>query len=283
MRFPISAFIITKNEEARLPAAIAALRGWVDEVVVVDSGSNDATVEIARALGAKVLHRDWTGYGPQKRFAEQACRNDWVLNVDADEVVTPELADEIRALFLRSAPSAAAYRIKILTVYPGDARPRPLANDYNVVRLYHRSIGSYRPHPVFDRVIVDAVEPKQLTAPIFHYPFLSFEHVIEKNNRFSSFRSSNSKEASSTVLALRLLVEFPVNFVKCYLFRRHFTGGWKGFYFSICHAFMRTSRIAKMLETDCASKGAGFSPSRLDGPGRCDRRPPWRWSGRLSD
>jgi glycosyltransferase involved in cell wall biosynthesis len=246
---PISAFIITKNEEVRLPATIAALRPWVDEILVVDSGSTDRTIDIARHFGATVLHRAWTGYGPQKRFAERRCRNDWVLNVDADEVVTPELAEEIRGLFARGGgPTPGAYKAKILTVYPGDERPRPLANDYNVVRLYHRAVGSFRDHPVHDRVVLRDTAPIQLRAPIFHHPYISFEHVIEKNNRFSSFGAAESKPRSMSALTLRLAFEFPLNFIKYYVFRLHFTGGWKGFYFALCHAFMRTSRVAKMLE-----------------------------------
>jgi glycosyltransferase involved in cell wall biosynthesis len=247
---PISAFIITRNEEARLPAALAALTDWIGEIIVVDSGSTDRTVDIAKAAGATVLHRKWTGYGPQKRFAEQHCRNEWVLNIDADEVITTSLAREIKGLFSAAKPpEPSAFKVRILTVYPGDAEPRPFANDYNVVRLYHRSAGQFRDHPVYDRVVLkNGTAPGQLEAPIFHHCYISFEHVIEKSNTFSSFRSAHSKPRSPTLLTIRLLTEFPVNFLKSYIFRRHCTGGWKGFYFSLCHAFMRTSRIAKMLE-----------------------------------
>jgi glycosyltransferase involved in cell wall biosynthesis len=246
---PISAFIIVKNEEKRLPRAIAALRPWVDEIVVVDSGSSDRTVDVARAMGAKVTFNAWRGYGPQKGFAERLCRNDWVLNVDADEIVTPELAAEIRAIFApRRAIAPGAYRTNILTVYPGDLRPRPWPKDYNEVRLYHRSVGAYREHAVFDRVVLRNTEPRQLRQPIFHHSYLSFSHLVEKNNYFSSFCALNSRSRSSAFLKLRLTTEFPLQFLKSYIGRRHISGGWKGFYFALCHAFMRTTRIAKMLE-----------------------------------
>jgi glycosyltransferase involved in cell wall biosynthesis len=246
---PISAFIIVKNEEKRLPRTISALKPWVDEIIVVDSGSSDRTMELARSLGAKVSYNEWKGYGSQKGFAERLCRNMWVLNIDADEVVTPELAAEIQTLFPGGrAPDPAAYRLRILTVYPGEDKPRPWANDYNEVRLYHRSAGAYREHPVYDRVILGNMEPRQLRQPIFHYSYLSFSHIIEKNNHFSSFRSQNSQRRSAAYLKFRLAIEFPLNFLKCYFGRRHIFGGWKGFYFALCHAFMRTTRIAKMLE-----------------------------------
>jgi glycosyltransferase involved in cell wall biosynthesis len=246
---PVSAFIIVKNEEKRLPRTIAALKPWVDEIIVVDSGSTDRTVEFARALGATVSYNEWRGYGSQKGFAERLCRNGWVLNVDADEVVTPELAAEIQAMFAGGrAPEPGAYRLRILTVYPGDVSPRPWAKDYNEVRLYHRLIGAYREHPVHDRVILRDAVPRQLRQPMLHHSYLSFSHIIEKNNHFSSFRAQNSQAHSSSYLKFRLAIEFPLNFLKCYFGRRHIAGGWKGFYFALCHAFMRTTRIAKMLE-----------------------------------
>jgi glycosyltransferase involved in cell wall biosynthesis len=246
---PVSAFIIVKNEERHLSRTISALKPWVDEIIVVDSGSTDGTMELARSLGAKASYHEWQGYGSQKGFAERLCRNGWVLNVDADEVVTPALAAEMQELFAEGrTPEPGAYRLRILTVYPGDARPRAWARDYNEVRLYHRSIGAYREHPAHDRVILRNTVPKQLRQPIFHHSFLSFSHIIEKNNRYSSFRAQDSKTRSSSYLKFRLAIEFPLNFLKCYLGRRHILGGWKGFYFALCHAFMRTTRIAKMLE-----------------------------------
>ncbi|MGB0086008.1 MAG: glycosyltransferase family 2 protein [Rhodomicrobiaceae bacterium] len=249
MQVPISAFIITKNEEARLARTIAALRPWVNEVVVVDCGSTDRTVDLARSMGARVLHRDWRGYGQQKRFAEKQCRNDWVLNVDADEVVTPALADEICSLFRDGkALEPTAFKLRILNVYPGEETPRLFADDYNVVRLYHKSIGFYRDHPVFDRVVLKGTTPTQLAQPIFHYSYISLAHIIEKNNRFSSFRTERLPLRSRSYLLARLWFEFPVSFLKSYVLRRHFTGGWKGFYFSLCYAFLRATLIAKMLE-----------------------------------
>ncbi len=263
MQVPVSAFIIARNEEARLPRTIAALLPWVSEIIVVDAGSTDRTADLARALGARVFERHWAGYGNQKRFAEQQCRNDWVLNVDADEVVTPELAGEICALFRGATPKPAAYKLRILNVYPGEERPRLFASDYNVVRLYHRSIGYYRDHPIYDRVVLRGGTLKQLAKPVFHYCYLSISHIIEKNNRFSSFRTENLPLRSRSYLATRLCFEFPVSFLKSYLLRRHITGGWKGFYFAICYAFLRVTLVAKMLERVSDQKAAKSAPPIL--------------------
>jgi glycosyltransferase involved in cell wall biosynthesis len=246
-KLALSVFIITKNEEQRLPRTLDALTGWVGEIVVVDCGSTDRTLEIAKDYGARIVHREFDGYGPQKRFAEQLCAYDWVLNLDADEVVTPTLKREIIELFPHSEPAPAAYRVKILTVYPGRDRPRPLASDYNVVRLYHRKAGSYRDHAVFDRVIT-RVPARQLRAPIHHFSHVSFRHAIEKLNTFSDFRAETTGHRSGAGLVARLAIEFPLSFAKFYLIRRHCFGGWRGLYFAMAQAFMRTTRIAKMLE-----------------------------------
>ena len=239
----VSVFLITRNEEARLPRTLAAL-GWADQVVVVDSGSTDRTVEIARAAGAEVHHRDWEGYGPQKVHAEGLCRNDWVLNVDADEVVTPALAAELQQL---AAGEPGAWRVRILNVYPGDEAPRPFANDYNVVRFYHRSVAGYRDHPLFDRVEVRG-ETRQARAPIHHFALTSIAHFVDKENRYSSFAAEQAAPRARWKLLLRLPFEMPIAFVKFYVFRRHVTGGWKGFVFALSAAFARTLRVAKMLE-----------------------------------
>ncbi|MEM8793769.1 MAG: glycosyltransferase family 2 protein [Pseudomonadota bacterium] len=244
---PISAFIITRDEEQRLPRTLEAL-SWVDEIVVVDSGSTDRTVEIAEAAGARVLHRDWTGYGPQKVFAEAACRHDWVLNVDADEVVTPALAREISGLFASGLPSPGGWRMPILTVYPGAEGPRPFAADFNELRLYHRSIAGYRDHPVYDRVETAAgAQVSQLMQPVWHFTVLGWAEFVEKENRHSSFLASNQTHRRSG-LGARIFVEMPWTFLKFYLLRRHITGGWRGFFFALTAAYARTLRIAKMLE-----------------------------------
>ena len=245
---PISAMIVTKNEEARLPRTLAAL-SWVDEILVVDSGSTDRTVAIAEAAGARVLHREWTGFGPQKVFAEQACRHDWVLNVDADEVVAPELAREIQALFTGGGPAPAVWRLRILTVYPGAPGPRPLANDFNEIRFYHRAVAGYRDHPVHDRVEVRGRAPtRRFRAPVWHYTVLGWAEFVEKENRHSSFLAAHQTGRRKSVLTLRVFAEMPVAFFKYYILRRHITGGWRGFFFALSAAYARTLRIAKMLE-----------------------------------
>src|SRR3712207_4928412 len=96
---PLSVFIIARNEADRIGATIRAVRDLTDDLVVIDSGSTDGTQAVAEELGARVIFNAWPGYGPQKRFGEEQCRHDWILNLDADEELSPALREEIRSLF----------------------------------------------------------------------------------------------------------------------------------------------------------------------------------------
>lgn len=254
---PLSIFLIARDEAVRLPMVLNAVRGLSDDVVVVDCGSTDDTVEIGRTHGARVVHRDWTGYGAQKRHGEEQCHHDWLLNLDADEEVTFALAAEIRALFASGSPAPGAYRVRILNLYPGDTRPRPFANDYNVVRLYHRSVGRYRDDPVHDRVVLqDGAHVYQLASPIHHHSITSWFHMVDKANRFTSHELGKLASKPRWVLKLRLVGEMPLQFLRNYLVRGHWLGGWKGFVFALNTAFLRTLRIAKALEQQEQSRQA---------------------------
>src|SRR2546430_15878071 len=127
MRLPLSVYIIALNEVDRIGSTINAVIDWADEVIVVDSGSSDGTAEFARSLGARVVQHPWKGFGRQRRFSESLCNNDWVLGIDADECVTPQLKNEITALFHSGGPKLVAYGMPILIVYPGKSKPRRFA------------------------------------------------------------------------------------------------------------------------------------------------------------
>jgi glycosyltransferase involved in cell wall biosynthesis len=119
---PLSIFIITLNETDRLEAAIAAVRHLSDDIVVVDSGSSDGTQALAESLGARVVFNAWPGYGLQKQFGEDQCRHDWMLNIDADEVVNAQMAQAIATTLARSDLTPGAYTTKIVEMFPGETK-----------------------------------------------------------------------------------------------------------------------------------------------------------------
>jgi glycosyltransferase involved in cell wall biosynthesis len=242
-------FIIAKNEADRLPRVIRAVRGISDDVLVVDSGSRDGTQALARAEGARVIEREWPGYGPQKRFAEGACQHNWVLNIDADEYVPPELAQEIATLFQAGEPAAEAYEIRIAEIFPGETAPHPLAYALAPVRLYRRDRGTYSLSPVHDRVdLQPGTRIGRLSGTIHHFSVRSIGDQIGKLNAYSDQQVADLASRGKSVSTLRVFVEFPAAFLKAYFGRRHFARGVYGFITAMNFAFFRWLRVAKDYE-----------------------------------
>jgi glycosyltransferase involved in cell wall biosynthesis len=248
-KLPVSVFIIAKDEADRIPQTIESVRGWVDEVIVVDSGSTDDTVAVAEALGARVEFNEWKGYGPQKVRGELLCRNDWLLNLDADEAITPALRDEIAALFVAGAPPAPLYRIKVTTVYPHHRKPRFLAEYKNIVRLYDRRVARFPDHPTWDAIVPPAgAAVGQLRAPCLHFTWRSVGHYMDKINSYSSMQAEHQPLKPFWFLIVQLVFGPPLDFLKAYLWRRHFTGGSFGFIVSGMFVISRFLKTAKMIE-----------------------------------
>jgi glycosyltransferase involved in cell wall biosynthesis len=254
---PVSVFIITKNEGDRLGRTLQAITCLADEVIVVDSGSTDNTVAIAEAAGARVIvNAPFPGYGPQKRFAEEACRNDWVLNIDADEVVLPALRDEITRLFSGGHDLADAYAIRIIDMLPGESAPPPLAYSVSPVRLYRLSKGRYRNSPVHDRVVLEAgARVGRLKTPILHYSTTSLGDQMEKLQRYTTLQANEILASGRVPSRLRIITEFPLSFLKSYIGRRYALRGLYGYLVAINHAYYRTLRLAKVYEATLRAKG----------------------------
>ncbi|ESQ89585.1 glycosyl transferase [Asticcacaulis sp. AC460] len=241
----LSCCIIARNEGDRIGDVIRAVSGLVDEVVVIDSGSTDNTIVVAEALGARVVHHDWPGYGPQKRYSEDCAAYDWILNLDADEVVTPELYSEIKAL-MSAGPTLNAYRFRIMNVYPGWNAPRLWADFHNYVRLYDRRVVRFRESPVHDTVDTRDEPVGQLTGTVTHFSSRSFEHIRQKFESYNTLQAKVLKKPSWQLWA-RLPLEYPLGFLRYYVFRRHFTGGVDGLRVSHIAAEARFKRILKFL------------------------------------
>jgi glycosyltransferase involved in cell wall biosynthesis len=245
---PLSVYIIARNEADRIARAIESVRRISDDIVVIEDGhSTDHTVEVARAAGARVMINPWPGFGAQKYFAEEQCKHDWVLCLDADEVVTPDLAQEIGAAI--SHPCADFYELTMLDVYPGAARPRLWAKGIAAVRLFRKSVGRTNQSPIHDRVdIPQGAKIGRLSAPCWHYSIRSLAHLIAKYDAYTTTQAQTIKDRNCAMLTLRLFTEYPMAFLHYYIFDRHFTGGLYGLSLSRVLANARLQRIIKLWE-----------------------------------
>lgn len=254
-RPPLSAYIRTRNEARMIGEVVRAALAVADEVVVVDCGSSDDTVNLAEKAGARVIHHQWLGNGHQKRIAEEACRHDWLLDLDADEIVAPALAAEIAALFAGGAPPSPVYRTPMAFAPPIGG---PWLGFGGVIRhkLYDRRRVRAPAHAAWDQFeIPPGVEVGRLKAPILHHAFTGAEHLMGKLNRNSSVRARELAPKSMPLLVLRIVFGLPFYFLKRYLLDGLFRGGVYGFSFAMMSGFGRWLRDVKMYERRRRERG----------------------------
>lgn len=244
----VSCTIIAKNEADRIGRCIESVRGIAREVVVIDSGSTDDTVALAERLGAVCRFNPWTGYGQQKRFAEDAAAHDWVLNLDADEWLPEPVRAELIDLLSRPIPPEIhGFAFTIKHVYPERERPRPLADYHTYVRLYDKTRCRFPESSVFDEIKLAPPHRGRIRAPIYHQSIRSLGHLIEKNAAYFRMQAREISKPRLPTL-LRICVEPLTIFLKYYLVRRHITGGLYGFLVASTIAGLRTYRLALFLK-----------------------------------
>jgi len=180
----LSVTIIAKDEEDRLPAALASAAFADEIVVVVDAASADRTEDLARAAGARVLVRAWDGFGAQKNAAADAASHPWALNLDADEVVTPPLAAEIRETISRD-PAAPAFRVPIHLEFLGRALRFGRHTVATPVRLYRRDRARFSGDAVHERVLHEGPAPR-LRGHVVHRSYRDLAHYLEKFDRYTT-------------------------------------------------------------------------------------------------
>jgi len=235
MRKTISAVLITHNEAENLPDCLASLQDWVDEIVVVDNHSSDDTVRIAQQHGAKVLQTpDWPGFGLQKNRALDLATCDWVLSIDADERVTPELMAEIQSI-LATEPMLTAYEIPRLSWYCGKfIRHAGWRPDF-VLRLFERDSARFSDDLVHERVVPTG-NVGQLKHALLHYSYRNFSQVLHKVNAYSSASAQQAFASGKRSSVAGALGHGAWAFFRTYVLRAGFLDGSHGLALSISNA-----------------------------------------------
>ncbi|HET6720856.1 MAG TPA: glycosyltransferase family 2 protein, partial [Rhodocyclaceae bacterium] len=250
MPLPLSVAVITKNEASRLAACLASVAGLADEVVVVDSGSSDGTVALAEALGARVIVTDWPGFGVQKNRAVAACRNDWVLCLDADERLSPELAASLRALFAASPqqrPARVAYQFARCNHFLGRYLRHGEGYPDWSLRLFDRRAARWSEDPVHETVRTDGPVGR-LTGDLIHDSADRLENYLAKQNRYTSLAAQDTRRQAVAGLALRMITSPLLRFVKFYFLRRGFLDGLPGLIHILIGCINSFSKYAKRIE-----------------------------------
>jgi len=242
---PLSVTIITRNEADNIDACLDSV-AWADDVLVVDSGSTDDTVARAKAKGARVIVREWPGYAAQKNFAASQASHDWILSVDADERVTPELADEIKST-LGAGPAASGYRIPRLAFHLGrwirttDWYPDPQ------LRLYDRRRGRWRPMRVHESVEVEGPVGR-LSGHLQHFTYRDLGHQVDTLNHYSTLAAEEMLAADRRPSVAHVVLHPPAAFLRNYILRRGIADGLAGFVISTMSAYYVFLKFAKLWD-----------------------------------
>jgi glycosyltransferase involved in cell wall biosynthesis len=237
----ISSITITKNNGVHIGACLDSL-AFCDERIVVDSGSTDDTTSVAREKGAKVSYNDWPGFGPQKNHALTLVTGDWVLWLDADETVTPELAASIKRAV--ECGDADGYEMSRLSWFCG----RPMRHsgwhpDY-VMRLFRRDKGKWTMGSSHDHVILDGTV-KRLQGLILHYPVANLEDAIKRMDLYSTLGAQEMIAKGRRVWFVTGIVRGVFAFVRTYILRVGFLDGCEGFLLAVANAEGTYNRYMK--------------------------------------
>jgi glycosyltransferase involved in cell wall biosynthesis len=239
----VSVIVITLNEAAHIEACLQSV-AWADDVLVVDSGSTDGTPALARAKGARVIERGWPGYSEQKNFAATEARHDWVLSVDADERVTPELAAEIKTK-LNSNPAETGFRVPRVTFHLGKwIRTTDWYPDYQL-RLYDRRRAKWQSRRVHESVAADG-DVGRLSNDLQHFAYRDLSHHYQTMDRYTTLAAEEMHANGRSAGFFHLTIHPWAAFMRNYILRRGFLDGRAGFIISVMNSYYVFLKFAKL-------------------------------------
>ena len=241
----LSVIIITKNEAANIRDCLESV-SWADEIIVVDSGSEDETVAICEEFGAHVHVHDWPGFGKQKNRALGYATHDWVLSIDADERVTPELHASIESVLCNADDTCMAYRVSRLSSFCGRFMRHSGWYPDHIVRLFRRKAGRFSDVSVHESIEVQG-SIGMLQGELLHYSYGSFEQVLEKLNHYSTAVAKLQQQRGKTGGLATAVGHGLWSFIRTYFLRAGFLDGREGFMLAVLNAEHSYYRYLKLM------------------------------------
>ena len=225
----ISVAMIVKNEAQDLANCLDTVKDWVDEIVILDSGSTDATQQIAEQYGAKFYQNtDWPGFGKQRQLAQQYVTSDYVLWLDADERVTPELRQSIQAAIAQDAPNTAYKIPRLSEIFGHKIRHSGWYPDY-VIRLYRKDFARYGDQLVHEKVELPAnANIQKLQGDLLHYTYQNIHHYLVKSAGYAKAWADQREKAGKKATLWQGISHAVGCFVKMYVIRLGFLDGKAG-------------------------------------------------------
>jgi glycosyltransferase involved in cell wall biosynthesis len=251
----LSVIVITKNEERNIRECLESV-SWASDIVVVDAGSSDKTVELAKQVTRKVFVDAWKGYGAARNEALTHCDNEWVLWIDADERVTPALTAEINSAIASGRGDLVGYEMPRAAYFLGKWIKHCGWYPGYVVRLFRRDAGRFTEDRVHERLEIKGAVGR-LQSNLLHFTDPSLFHYFDKFNRYTSLAAEELLDQRKRFRLSQLLVRPPWVFVRMYLLRMGFLDGIQGFVLSLlsaCYVFVKYAKLWELSRSNERSK-----------------------------
>lgn len=243
----ISAFIVCLNEASNIRRCLESVK-FCDEIVIIDSGSTDGTLEICQEYGARIFHRPWPGYVEQKRYGLEQCHGIWILNLDADEEVSPELRGEIEEIVSRrDQDSFDGYNLSRVVFYLGRWWRKGGWYPEFRLRLCKRAKTTWGGHDPHEHALVGG-KTGRLKGELRHYTYVSMSDHVERLNKFSSSAALTMHRRDKRARLHQLLLNPLMRFIKFYLIKRGFLEGIPGFAVACLESYYVFLKYAKLWE-----------------------------------